>query len=153
MTPAKSTPKTTPAARRRALTTVDNELRTHLTSAIHLLTESHLIDGTRLPDVWALEIETRDGVRVRFESGLPKPSIALAPTTRNAQAPAGKGRLEQTLPQQKRLAKELEASGIGQDTFARILRDHGATDPAELDRPTMTAVITAVGVAGKQVTA
>jgi len=141
----------TRAASRRALTTVDNELRTHLTSAIALLSKSNLIDAIRLPDVWALEIETRDGVRVRFESGQSSPTSNPA-ATYTAQKPVPK-RLEQTIAQQTRLAKELKASGISEGTYASILHTHGITNSLELDRPTMTSVITAIGVAGKQVTA
>jgi len=145
------TTKSGKATARRALTTVDNELKRHLTTALELLGDKGAIDAIRLPDVWALEIETRDGVRVRFESGQSGPTSKPA-TTYPAAKPAPAQSLTQTHPQQVRLAKELKTSGITEDTFIRILKEHGVTNSLELDRPTMTAVITAIGEAGNQVT-
>lgn len=138
MTPANDKP-------RKALAAVDKELRQHLSTAIDLISEKSI---GHLSEISVLEVETRDSVRVRIEFG----SAQIARTTSLQQTihPSATGSKPVTPAQRARLARELEASGISEPVYAEILKQHGVTNADQLDRPTMTAVITAIETAGKQ---
>lgn len=138
----------TKATARRALKDVDRELRRHMETAVDVMTAKGLIDEGHLPAVWALEIQTRDGVQVRFESG-PAPIITTGKpaATIHSPAPASAQIKKVTAGQKSRIRKDRDRLGI-LEAAGHSLTDTAIAEldelPGSLPRDTATQIITAL---------